>query len=192
MPASTPCMAVRKRRSAPPRTPRRARPKARPRGGFVGRDPSPVLDRYPPREGSAASPQAAPRRPAASPSPAPPPIPPGPAASSSKGPASGSGPLIRLETAFDADEFSTLLGQTSIRVTVPRGDLMEVLRRVTEFMGFGIYVYAISVRPAAEELLKGFVVELDRVEYSAGSGGWVPFVEKGVADNPFGSAPGSG
>jgi len=78
------------------------------------------------------------------------------------------------------------LGGTSIRITVPRDALPEVLRRVTEFMGFGIYVYSISVRPAATELLKGFVVELQRVDYSAEKGTWVPFVEKGTTDSPFG------
>jgi hypothetical protein len=85
------------------------------------------------------------------------------------------------------DEFSTLLGETSIRVTVPREALAEVLHRVLEFMGFGIYVYSIAVRPAPAELLKSYVVELRRVDYSAEKGGWVPFVEKGTTDSPFGS-----
>jgi hypothetical protein len=95
-------------------------------------------------------------------------------------------PLITLDRPFDLDEFSSLLGETSIRVTVPREALAEVLRRVEEFMGFGIYVYSISVRPAPSELLKSFVVELRRVDYSAEKGEWVPFVEKGTADSPFG------
>lgn len=95
-------------------------------------------------------------------------------------------PLITLERPFDPDEFSALLGGTSIRVTVPREALPEVLRRVLEFMGFGIYVYAISVRPAPTELLKGFLVELQRIDYSSEKGAWVPFVEKGTADSPFG------
>jgi len=84
------------------------------------------------------------------------------------------------------DEFSTLLGETSIRITVPRESLAEVLRRVLEFMGFGIYVYSISVRPAPAELLKSYLVELQRVDYSAEKGAWVPFVEKGTTDSPFG------
>jgi hypothetical protein len=97
-------------------------------------------------------------------------------------------PLITLDRPFDLDEFSTLLGETSIRVTVPREDLTELLRRVTDFMGFGIYVYAVTVRPAPAELLKSFVVELQRVDYSAEKGAWVPFVEKGTVDSPFGAA----
>jgi hypothetical protein len=94
--------------------------------------------------------------------------------------------LITLDRPFDLDEFSTLLGQTSIRVTVPREDLTELLRRVTDFMSFGIYVYAVIVRPAPAELLKSFVVELQRVDYSVEKGAWVPFVEKGTVDSPFG------
>ena len=73
---------------------------------------------------------------------------------------------------------------TVIRIEVPRDALPEVLRRVAEFMGFGIYVYSISVRPAATELLKGFVVELQRVDFSA-EGTWAT-VEKGIVDTPFG------
>jgi hypothetical protein len=95
-------------------------------------------------------------------------------------------PLITLDRPFDVDEFAALLGETSIRVTVPREALPEVLHRVLEFMGFGIYVYTISVRPAPAELLKSFVVELRRVDYSAESGAWVPFVEKGTTPSPFG------
>jgi len=79
-----------------------------------------------------------------------------------------------------------LLGETSVRITVPREALAEVLQRVLEFMGFGIYVYSISVRPAATELLKGFVVELQRVDFSSEKGAWLPFVEKGTTDSPFG------
>jgi len=95
-------------------------------------------------------------------------------------------PLITLERPFDVDEFSGMLGETSLRVTVPREDLPEVLRRVVEFMGFGIYVCSISVRPAASDLLKSFVVELHRVDFSAPKGDWIPFVEKGASDSPFG------
>ena len=79
-----------------------------------------------------------------------------------------------------------MLGETSIRLTVPRENLAEVLARATEFMGFGIYVYAISIRPTPSDLLKSFVVELQRVDYSATKGDWVPFVEKGTSDSPFG------
>jgi len=104
--------------------------------------------------------------------------------------ASPTQPLITLDRPFDVDEFSSLLGETSIRVTVPRESLAEVLQRVMEFMGFGIYVYSISVHPAPAELLKSFVVELQRVDYSAEKGAWVPFVEKGTTDNPFGPTGG--
>lgn len=79
-----------------------------------------------------------------------------------------------------------MLGETSIRVTVPRDDLPEILRRVIEFMGFGIYVYAITVRPAASDQLKSFVVELQRVDYSAEKRTWVAFEERGTTDSPFG------
>jgi hypothetical protein len=99
-------------------------------------------------------------------------------------------PLITLDRPFDLDEFSSLLGETSIRVTVPREALSEVLRRVEEFMGFGIYVYSISVRPAPSELLKSFLVELQRVDYSAEKQAWVPFVEKGATESPFGPSGG--
>ena len=97
-------------------------------------------------------------------------------------------PLITLDRPFDVDEFSALLGETSVRVTVPREALPEVLRRVTEFMDFGIYVYSVTIRPAPSELLKSFVVELQRVDYSGEKGTWVPFVEKGTVNSPFGPA----
>jgi hypothetical protein len=122
------------------------------------------------------------------------PPPPAPAAAPPKAASSGGtpappaapAPLITLERPFDLDEFSSLLGETSIRVTVPREDLAEVLRRASDFMGFGIYVYSIAVRPVPGDLLKSFVVELQRVDYAAGQGAWVPFVEKGTSDSPFG------
>lgn len=79
-----------------------------------------------------------------------------------------------------------MLGEPNLQVAVPREDLPEVLRRVTDFMGFGIYVYAIRVEPAPEELLKKFVVRLARVDYSAARRAWVPFEEKGRSDSPFG------
>jgi hypothetical protein len=142
-----------------------------------------VLDKYPPKETSSASRPAAPSvvsLPAsAGAGVAPRPANPPPASPSAQ-------PLITLDRPFDVDEFSALLGETSIRVTVPREALPEVLHRVLEFMGFGIYVYSISVRPAPAELLKAFVVELQRVDYSAEKGAWVPFVEKGTTSSPFG------
>jgi hypothetical protein len=177
---------------------RAVRPKRRPPRRrvphFVGREASPVLDRYPPKENASGFQQ-------------PPPLPP-PAARADRAPASvpapptdtptaavpagPARPLITLDRPFDVDEFASLLGETSIRITVPRDDLPEVLRRVTDFMGFGIYVYSISVRPAPAELLKSFVVELQRVDYSAERGAWVPFIEKGAGESPFGgSAPSS-
>ena len=142
-----------------------------------------MLDKYPPKD------------PSSGPRPPPPPVrlssasesaPAAPRPSTPAPSAPSSQPLITLDRPFDVDEFSTLLGETSIRVTVPREALPEVLHRVLEFMGFGIYVYSISVRPAPAELLKAFIVELQRVDYSAEKGGWVPFVEKGTTDSPFG------
>lgn len=97
--------------------------------------------------------------------------------------------LIALEPAFDVDEFSRSLGENQIRVVVPREDLPEVLRRVTEFMGFGIYVYSVRVHPADEETLKKFVVELQRVDYAPAARRWTAFEEKGRSESPFG--PGS-
>ncbi len=82
-----------------------------------------------------------------------------------------------------------MLGETSLRMTVPRDALPEVLRRVTEFMGFGIYVYAVTVRPAPTELLKGFVVDLQRVEFDADSNTWKPFVERGALPGPASHGP---
>jgi hypothetical protein len=153
---------------------------------FVGRDPSPVLDRYPPRETASSS-----RTPASVSPPPTPAVPLIPRAPATAAPAGGPAqPLITLERPFDVDEFSTLLGGTSIRVVVPREALPEVLRRVLEFMGFGIYVYAISLRPSPSELLKSFVLELHRVDYSTAKGVWTPFEEKGSADSPFGPVGG--
>jgi len=153
----------------------------------VGRDASPVLDHYPPKE-PGSSPRAPPLVASSSPASVAPPgvLPTAPATPSPSVSPSSNSPLITLDRPFDVDEFSTLLGESSIRVTVPRESLAEVVHRVLEFMGFGIYVYTISVRPAPAELLKGFVVELQRVDYSAEKGAWVPFVEKGTTDSPFG------
>ena len=174
-----------KRTRKKPRSVSRDRtPRAPARPRFVGRDASPVLDRYPPKEGSPAPRPTTGAVPAASPAPPPPSVTAPKAAATPTGPSNP--PLITLDRPFDVDEFAALLGETSIRVTVPREALPEVLHRVLEFMGFGIYVYTISVRPAPAELLKSFVVELRRVDYSAESGAWVPFVEKGTTPSPFG------
>jgi hypothetical protein len=168
------------------RAPRRTRSKAGSSGKFVGRDPSPILDRYPPKD-----PSLAPRGPPSRPATTTPSKPTGTPAQPSGDPPTtapppASTPLITLDRPFDPDEFSALLGETSIRVTVPRDALPEVLRRITEFMDFGIYVYAVSIRPAPSELLKSYVVELQRVDFSAEKGSWVTFVEKGTTDSPFG------
>ena len=155
-------------------------------GHFVGRDASPVLERYPPKDPSLSlrplppTPTSLPP-PTASSTPPAAPNSPGPTASpAAPSPPSISTSLFTLDRPFDVDEFAAMLGETSIRVTVPREALPEVLRRITEFMGFGIYVYAVTVRPAPSELLKSFVVELQRVDYSHEKGAWIPFVEQGA------------
>ncbi|MCI4348694.1 MAG: hypothetical protein L3J93_00515 [Thermoplasmata archaeon] len=169
----------------------------------MGRDGSPVLDHYPPKDPALsvrgpptpAVPQIPVKTmpPLTSPSSAPagtvnasqaPPVPGG------AGAASAPKPLILLEKPFDLDEFAQLLGETTIRVEVPREDLAEALRRISDFMGFGIYVYSFRVRPAAEELLKRFVIELQRVDFSSTKGDWAPFEEKGRSDSPFGPSGG--
>lgn len=176
------CMAKTRRGRTEKRATRPARrPTARATTRFVGRDSSPVLDHYPPKE-----PASTPKPPVSVSQPSTTALPAN-ALAPLASPATAPGqPLITLDRPFDVDDFSTLLGETSIRVTVPREALPEVLHRVLEFMGFGIYVYSISVRPAPAELLKGFVLELQRVDYSAEKGAWVPFVEKGTTDSPFG------
>ncbi len=98
-------------------------------------------------------------------------------------------PLIRLESPFDIDSFSEQLGENTIQIKVPREDLGEVLRRITDFMGFGIYVYRFSVRPEPADQLKRFVLEMQRVDYSPDARDWTPFEEKGRSESPFG--PGS-
>lgn len=149
-----------------------------------------MLDKYPPKD-----PALTVRGPPASAGRPPPPAsapsrtPVGPTGSDpapSGTPASAPAPLIALERPFDIDEFSSLLGETSVRVTVPRDDLAEVLRRVSDFMGFGIYVYSVTVRPTPGDLLKSFLVELQRVDYDPDQRTWKPFVEKGTSDSPFG------
>ena len=180
----------RARRNVPKKKRKRGGTDRRTAGHFVGRDASPVLDRYPPKDSTLSL---RPPPPATTLSPPPTAAPPSPAApvipgtsASPSGPATARvpTPLITLERPFDVDEFAAMLGETSIRVTVPREALSDVLRRVTEFMGFGIYVYALTVRPAPSELLKAFVVELQRVDYSPEKGAWVPFVDRGADGVP--------
>lgn len=189
--------ATQRRRPAKGRSPRPKTARKPSASHFVGREGSPILDKYPPKSVDAAvgenvatgppAPKVAPRPlptpPSRTAAPSAPTAMPASAASQSPAP---SKPLISLETPFDVDEFSQLLGQTHIRVTVPRDSLAEVLRRACDFMGFGIYVYSIRVRPGPEELLKSFVVELERVDYSASAGDWAPFQERGRAESPFG------
>ncbi|MCI4352870.1 MAG: hypothetical protein L3K14_05715 [Thermoplasmata archaeon] len=129
---------------------------------------------------------AAPLKPAPAASPAPPVQLPMVPASSAGTPPSPPKVLISLERPFNIDDFSQLLGQTQIQVTVPRDSVAEVLRRAYEFMDFGIYVYSIRVRPGPEDLLKTFIVELQRVDFSAQVKDWVPFQDRGRADSPFG------
>lgn len=183
-------MARRKQRAATARTgPKRrastpARRVGRTKGGFVGRDPSPVLDRYPPKPGAPAAPQRIPVAPSRPSAPAPATLPMAAPTPDATGPAPKG--LITLDRPFDVDEFSQMLGETTIRVTVPKEDLGEVLRRITDFMGFGIYVYAFQVRPAAEESLRRFQVELRRVDFAPAQGDWVTFEDSGPSDSPFG------
>jgi hypothetical protein len=191
-------MAVRKKaKPKPPRaSPRRSQNKTEPR--FSGRDPSPVLDRYPPKDPSLVvrgpptvpSRHAEPARPAPSAAPVTKPpsaIPSTPLAGAAASPPK---PLISLQRPFDVDEFAQLLGETSIRMEVPREELAEVIRRICDFMGFGIYVYSFRVRPTKDELLSKFVLELQRVDFDGKSGDWIPFEEKGRSDSPFGPSGG--
>ena len=150
-----------------------------------------MLDRYPPKAGTTASPTplpisqavTAPPKTAARPeAPAHPPSTPAPSPTPAPPPTG----LISLDRPFDVDDFSQSLGETQVRVVVPREDLPEVLRRVMDFMGFGIYVYSIRVSPEDSDTLRRFVVELQRVDYSAARRTWVAFEEKGRADSPFG------
>jgi hypothetical protein len=174
-----------------------SRPPHEPAPHFVGREGSPVLDKYPTKPMDAAVGEViSARTPAPKPAPtlaAPPvkprlsstvsaPTPSGPP----RAPEGPPKPLISLEKPFDIDDFSQLLGQTQIQVTVPRDSLAEVLRRACDFMGFGIYVYSIRVRPGPEELLKTFIVELQRVDFSGPQKDWVPFQDRGRSDSPFG------
>ncbi len=165
-------------------------------GRFVGRAGYPVLAKYAPKAMDAAVGEAS--------LPPPPPFTAAPTGRASAaatarpavpsplpGPTPTTSPdapklLIALERPFDVDDFSQLLGQTQIQVTVPRDSVAEVLRRACDFMGFGIYVYTIRVRPGPEELLKSFIVELQRVDFSPQAKDWTPFQDRGRADSPFG------
>ena len=100
--------------------------------------------------------------------------------------AGGGKGLLTFDPPFDVDEFAQTLGENQLRVLVPREDLPEVLRRVTDFMGFGIYVYSLRVYPENEELLRKFVVELTRVDYSPERHAWTAFEDKGRSESPFG------
>jgi hypothetical protein len=176
---------LRAKRQGPARTPK-----------FVGRAASPVFDKY-----ITKGPNEPVRLPGTNPPPpvVTAPLPPTPALATAPHPTAPtpapaapallgdpSKGLIALEPPFDLDEFAGLLGQTTIRVKVPKEDLSEALRRVTDFMGFGIYIYAFSVRPAAEDQLRKFVLELTRVDFSTTRGDWVPFLERGRSESPFG------
>lgn len=179
------------RKKAKPKPPRLSPPREKsatePR--FTGRDPSPVLDRYPPKDPALTlrGPPTVPSRHGPTPPPTPAKAlgspPPPPAAGAAASPPK---PLISLTRPFDVDEFAQLLGETTIKMEVPREELAEVLRRVCDFMGFGIYVYSVKVRPAKDELLARFVLELQRVDFDGATGDWVAFEEKGRSDSPFG------
>jgi hypothetical protein len=190
--AATKKSKTRKARGAGPKRSRRASS-----SHFVGRAGSPVLERYSPKSMDAAvgeivaslPPPPTPVVPAPSAIPAPPKATSTSAAAAPAASGASTGapkPLISLEKPFDVDDFSQLLGQTQIQVTVPRDSLAEVLRRTCEFMGFGIYVYTIRVRPGPEELLKSFIVDLQRVDYSTQAHDWAAFQDRGRADSPFG------
>ncbi|MCL4324622.1 MAG: hypothetical protein M1144_04075 [Candidatus Thermoplasmatota archaeon] len=78
---------------------------------------------------------------------------------------------------FDIDEFSQKLGETAIKVTVPRDQLPEVLKRALDFINFGIYVYSIVVLPSPTPTLNTFIVQMDRIDFNDKLKGWVPFRE---------------
>lgn len=169
-------------KTPPGKRPTRVRAPASPR--FVGRDASLVLDKYPAKDPATL----VKGPPSKVPIPATPPSTPPSTPSKPGTPEAASAPisLISLERPFDVDEFAQMLGETTIRVTVPREDLVEVLRRIVEFMGFGIYVYRVSFWPARSDLLKEFVIDLQRVDYSPGVGDWIAFTERGRSESPFG------
>ncbi|MFZ0829939.1 MAG: hypothetical protein WCB18_04680 [Thermoplasmata archaeon] len=189
---------ARKPNATRPSGPRIHAPKSAPATPrFVGREGSPVLAKYPTKEmdaavGEAPVPKPAPLQPAIASTarsaavPTSPVAQPTPAAPRLAQKPAPDNLLISLEKPFDVDDFAQLLGQTQIQVTVPRDSLAEVLRRACDFMGFGIYVYSIRVRPGPEELLKTFIVELQRVDFSTPVKDWVPFQDRGRADSPFG------
>ncbi len=94
--------------------------------------------------------------------------------------------ILRLEAPFDVDDFCRQLGETHLRASVPKAQVAEVLKRILEFMDFGVYVYTLVVLPAPGGTLDRFVVQLDRIQYHEARKVWVPFEERGGADNPFG------
>ncbi|MCI4317413.1 MAG: hypothetical protein L3J96_02650 [Thermoplasmata archaeon] len=181
-------------RRSPPTQRKKSAVRAPKRVGFVGRDGSPVLDHYPPKDPSllvrgppvVATHSPAPAKPAAVATPKAAPLVGLPMANAAPPVPAVPKMLIALEKPFSVDDFSKLLGETTIRVVVPREDLPEVLRRVSDFMGFGIYVYSFHVRPAPSDMLKEFVLELQRVDFSAGKGDWAPFQDRGRSESPFG------
>ena len=119
------------------------------------------------------------------------PVAPAPSRSQPPAPPAGvTSGILKLEAPFDVDDFCRQLGETRLRVTVPKAQVPEVLRRILEFMDFGIYVYTLVVLPAPGTTLDRFVVQLDRIQYNEARRVWVPFEERGVAGSPFG--PGSG
>ncbi|HZY70441.1 MAG TPA: hypothetical protein VFF67_05625 [Thermoplasmata archaeon] len=155
----------------------------------MGKAGSPVLDKYPPRPdpfARGAPPAPPPAKPPRSVPAASPPAPTPAATAPPPAPAPAPLSLIALERPFSVDEFAALLGSNRIRVVVPKEDLAEALQRISDFMGFGIYVYEFVVRPAPEDQLKKFVVELTRVDFSAARGDWLPFQDKGRSESPFG------
>lgn len=88
---------------------------------------------------------------------------------------------IRLgatEKPFDVDEFSQMLGETSIRVVVPREQMEEVLKRAMDFINFGIYVYSIVVLPSPKKTMESFILQMDRIDYDEKRNVWIPFDDK--------------
>ena len=82
-------------------------------------------------------------------------------------------PLISLERPFDIDEFSQMLGETTIRSrsrgrTLPR----RCVASPTSW-GSGSTCTPFGSAPAPEELLKRFVIELRRVDFSAERRDWI-------------------
>lgn len=103
---------------------------------------------------------------------------------------------IRLgvaETPFDIEEFSQQLGETSIKVVVPRDSLEEVLKRAFDFINFGIYVYSVVVIPSPTPTMETFIVQMDRIDYNEKAHVWMPFQDRraDTSPDPGGDASGS-